>query len=344
MLTSSIVVPILNAARTLPVCLRALDRLCPAPDEVVLVDNGSTDGSLRLAQTFAGEPHPFRVRLLSSAPYSASIARNAGFKAATGDIVVFTDADCSPEPNWLGRLLECFDHHQIGAVAGRVVGHPGSTLPELFSTLYTLRLPKEASLHDRWTPIQGGFPTANLAVRRIVLERIQGFDERVAIYGEDYDLCVRLYADGWQLRYRPEAKVIHHHRTTLAGLLRQAFGFGLGHAYLIHTHLHRGMRIDLPRGSATWSRAPIPGWIDCASADKKCLAILACSLIVPALGWLVPAYWLLLALQARQRAVAEQLDASWIASVGLGALLIAKSGAMTAGRWVGSVRYGAFCL
>jgi GT2 family glycosyltransferase len=344
MLTSSVVVPILNAARTFPACLRALDNLRPSPDEVILVDNGSTDDSLLMAKTFASLSHSFRVQLLCAAPRGASTARNTGIKAAGGDIIVFTDADCSPAPDWLGRLLEPFDDHQIGAVAGRVVGDPGSTLPELFSTLYTLRLPKEPSLHDHWTPIQGGYPTANLAVRRTVLDRLEGFDESVAIYGEDYDLCARLYGAGSKLLYSPDAQVLHHHRTTLRGLLRQAYGFGLGQAYVIRRHLSSGMRIDLPRGSATWSHAPVAGWIDCASADKKCLAMLAGSLIVPVLGWLVPAYVFLLTLQAHRRALAEQVDASWFTSFGLGALLIAKSGAMTAGRWVGSIKYGALCL
>ena len=86
MLTSSVVVPILNAARTLPACLRALDRLRPAPDQVILVDNGSTDESLLLAKTFAGESHPFRVQLLCAAPRGASTARNTGIKAAGGEI------------------------------------------------------------------------------------------------------------------------------------------------------------------------------------------------------------------------------------------------------------------
>ncbi|CAI4032259.1 Glycosyltransferase [Nitrospira tepida] len=344
MLTSSVVVPILNAARTLPACLRALDNLRPSPGEVVLIDNGSTDESLLLAKTYEGESHPFRVQLLSAAPHSASIARNTGIKAASGDIILFTDADCSPAPDWLGRLLESFDDPKIGAVAGRVSGDPGSTLPELFSMLYTLRLPKEASLHDHWTPLQGGYPTANLAVRRTVLERLQGFDESVAIYGEDYDLCARLYAAGWRLLYRPEAQVIHHHRTTWRAILRQAYGFGLGQAYLIHKHVTRGLWVDLPQGSATWSRAPVAGWIDCASADKKCLAILAGSLIVPIVGWLVPAYLFWLARQAHQRAVTEPVEASWLTSFGLGVLLIAKSGAMTAGRLVGSVKYGTLCL
>lgn len=344
MLTSSVVVPILNAARTLPACLRALDNLRPSPGEVVLVDNGSTDESLLLAKTYAGESHPFRVQLLSAAPRSASIARNTGIKAAGGDIVVFTDADCSPASDWLGQLLESFDDPKIGAVAGRVVGEPGSTLPELFSTLYTLRLPKATSLHDRWTPIEGGYPTASLAVRRTVLDRLGGFDESVAIYGEDYDLCARLYAAGWRLLYRPEAQVIHHHRTTWQALLLQAYGFGLGHAYLIRKHLGNGLQIDLPHGSAIWRQAPVAGWIDCASADKKCLAILAGSLIVPIVGWLAPAYLLWLARQARQRAVAEAVEASWFTSLGLGVLLIAKSGAMTAGRLVGSVKYGTLCL
>jgi GT2 family glycosyltransferase len=344
MLTSSVVVPILNAARTLPECLRALDALHPSPSEIILVDNGSTDVSQALIQQFAREPHAYQVRLVRAMERGASAARNAGVRVARGDIIAFTDADCTPAPDWLGRLLAAFDDREVGAVAGRVVGNRGSTLLELFSTLYTLRLPKEPALHDKWTPLQGGYPTANLALRRCVLEALHGFDESVALYGEDYDLCARLYAEGWRLLYRPDAQVIHHHRTSLRSLLRQAYGFGLGHAYLIRKHLAQGLWMDLPQGSTTWSRAPVTGWIDCVSADKKCLVLLAVALNAPTFGWLPPAYLLLLAWQARGRAAAEQLNSSWLTSIGLGLLLIAKSGAMTAGRWVGSVKYGALCL
>ena len=107
--------------------------------------------------------------------------------------VAFTDADCSPQANWLSVLLEPFTDAHTGAVAGNIVGVFDRSLCELFSSLYTLQSPREANTFTSWTPWSGGFPTANLAGRRSLLETLQGFDEDVTIYGEDYDLCARLY-------------------------------------------------------------------------------------------------------------------------------------------------------
>lgn len=338
----SVVVPVLNAGRTLPQCLGALARLDPAPAEIILVDNGSTDESLHLARAFA-RGHA-GVRVLTEAQRGAAAARNAGIRAATGDAVAFTDADCAPAPNWLQHLREPFADPSVGGVAGRVLPAPARGTLELFSALYTLQLPDRPARHVRWTPRTGGFPTANLAVRRDLLAELGGFDASLVIYGEDYDLCARLYARGAAVAYTPEARVSHHHRTTLGAMLRQAFGFGRSHAFLLRRHARHGLWLELPRRTIEWPACPRPAWMDLASADKKLLAMLALALVVPPAAVLPPLYlaWLAVAASRRARQVGARVGVG--GALGLGGLLVLKSLAMTAGRWRGSLKYGAVCL
>ena len=201
MLTVSLVIPVLNAERTLVPCLNALGQLNPPPLEIILVDNGSTDGTFPLAKQF--QARVANCLILHAPKRGASAARNAGIHAARGDIVAFTDADCAPRPDWLEHVLQPFAEAGVGAVAGKIVGATSTSLLELFSALYTLQSSDVPTVHERWTPWAGGFPTANLAVRRLLLEQLGGFDEDVTIYGEDYDLCARLYEAGSRIAFTP---------------------------------------------------------------------------------------------------------------------------------------------
>lgn len=344
MLSVSIVVPIKNAERTLPVCLQALGRLNPAPMEILLIDNGSRDGSLALQEAFAKATRVSEVRALREPRPGAGTARNAGIRAARGDVIVMTDADCEPEAGWLSHLLEPLGDPQVGAVAGRVVAAPAASTVELFSALYTLRSSDQPARYDHWTPWEGGFPTANFAIRRDLAKKLRGFDEAVTIYGEDYDLCARLYKLGAVIAYVPAARVAHHHRTTLHGLLRQAFGFGRSHPYLLRRHAPGGLWIELPRRSFVVPRCPLPVWLDLASADKKVLAVMVLG------AWYGPALWLLaplafwLVMNTYQRARQDGTPVGGMSAIGLAGLLLLKSSAMTAGRWWGSVKYKALCL
>src|SRR5687768_9263299 len=90
----SVVVPAFNAARTLPACLDTLIRQeVGEPYEVIVVDDGSTDTTLAVAASY-GPP----VRVVRQPHRGPAAARNAGIRAASGEIVLFTDADCEPAP------------------------------------------------------------------------------------------------------------------------------------------------------------------------------------------------------------------------------------------------------
>jgi GT2 family glycosyltransferase len=337
----SLVVPVRDAARTLPRTLPALAALTPAPEQIVLVDNGSTDDTGGCLEAFATNRRD--VLVLHEPRTGASVARNTGARAATGDVVAFTDADCCPHRDWLAALNAPLADATVGAVAGRLTSTPPAGVVETFSSLFTLQAPAMPSRHTRWTPWAGGFPTANLAVRRELLSRLGGFDESVAIYGEDYDLCARLYATGAAIAYAPDAVVEHQQRVALGPMLRQAFGFGRSHAWLMRRHV-RGLWLDLPRGSLVRERFPLPIWIDAASPDKKAAVLLALGLLWSPLFALALLYggWLWRDMAARTRA--RGLAVSRLARWGLVGCLLAKAAAMTGGRWWGSLRYGRACL
>ena len=343
MLGVSIVVPVLNAARTLPECLAALDRLDPQPLEIILVDNGSTDGSLQLLRQFSRERTVGSTYMIEERQRGPSAARNAGVRIAKGEVIAFTDADCAPKPDWLHHLTKPFADSAVGATAGGIVPAPTTSTVELVSALYTLRSPDRPVYRKQWSPWEGGYPTANLAVRRALLEKLGGFDESM-MTAEDQDLCARLYAQGLILAFTPDASVSHYHRSTVGGLVRQAFGFGRGHADLLRRHTSGGLWLSLPRRPVTWGTCPVRAWVDLASADKKVLAILGLGAWHSPLFLLLPIYGFWLAGHVNRRAKDLAVPVSLTATLSLVGLLVLKSAAMTLGRWRGSLRYGVLCF
>ena len=340
----SIVVPARDAARTLPRTLAALAALQPPADEIVLVDNASSDDTPARLEAFAAAAGSARVIVPREPRRGASAARNTGARAATGEVLAFTDADCCPRADWLGRLCAPLADGSVGAVAGRLSSTPPRGAVEAFSSLFTLQSPGAPARHTRWTPWAGGFPTANLAVRRGLFGRLGGFDESVAIYGEDYDLCARIYAVGAAIAYTPEAVVEHQHRVALRAMARQAFGFGRSHAWLMRRHVARGLWLDLPRRSFVREGFPLPIWIDAGSPDKKVAALVALALAWPPAAVLLPLYAAWLWRDVTRRGRARGLALSWLERGELIGCLLGKAAALTGGRWWGSLRYGRACL
>jgi GT2 family glycosyltransferase len=340
----SVVVPVRNGARTLPGTLPALAALEPPPDEIVLVDNASSDDTLERLEAFAAASTRAKVLVVGEARRGASVARNTGARAATGDVLAFTDADCCPRPDWLVELLAPLADPTIGAVAGGLASTPPRSAVEAFSSLFTLQSPGPRTRHARWTPWAGGFPTANLAVRRDLFARLGGFDESVAIYGEDYDLCARLYAAGAAIEYVPAAVVEHQHRVALRPMLRQAFGFGRSHAWLMRRHVRRGLWLDLPRRALVREDFPLPVWIDAGSPDKKAAVLVALGIAWAPFLLLLPLYGVWLWRDVTRRVQARGLSLSGAERWELVGCLLAKAAALTGGRWWGSLRYRRACL
>lgn len=93
--------------------------------------------------------------------------------------------------------------------------------------------PKDGFAHYR-----SYFATATAAFRKEALVAVNGFDLRCKT-GEDVDLSIRLADAGYELWFEPTARIVHHHRRTLPGLLKQWFGYGFGHGLLFRKHSHK---------------------------------------------------------------------------------------------------------
>ena len=212
---TSVVVPVRNAEATITECVRSLLELRgdPAP-ELVVVDNGSTDGTREALRAFGD-----RIVVLHEARRGAAAARNAGISASRGELIAFTDADCIVEPDWLAELASALDDPRVGVAGGTILATRDANQVELFGE----------SVHDHRSAIDVYRPpyaiTMSWASPRRVLEQVGGFDEGF-LRCQDVDLSFRIVQAGYRLAFVPGAVVRHHNESTLGGLFREGFTHG----------------------------------------------------------------------------------------------------------------------
>lgn len=218
--TVSVVVPVLDDATRLRACLDALAEQVGAPPfEVVVVDNGSTDGTAQVARE-----HPLRPVVVHEPRRGSYAARNAGLAAAGGALLAFTDADCVPAPDWVAEGVRALAAHPV--VGGDVVARR-SPCPSVWE-----RYDRAVYLRQRDLVEQQGFAaTADLWVRREVVEQVGRFDPALTSSG-DLEWGRRAAARGYRAAFAPAVQVGHAPRTTAAQTWRLHRRLGAGWAVL----------------------------------------------------------------------------------------------------------------
>ena len=217
----SVVVCTYNGRRTIRECLEGLRRIEYPDYEVIVVDDGSTDGTA----TIVGE---YPVRLIRAQHRGLSNARNTGLAAATGDIVAYIDDDAYPDPHWLTYLAAAFLRTPHAGVGGPNIPPPGDgRIAECVAN--APGNPVHVLLSDREAE---HIPGCNMAFRKTCLEAIGGFDPQFRTAGDDVDVCWRLQRLGWTLGYHPAAMVWHHCRNSVRAYWRQQVGYGRAEALL----------------------------------------------------------------------------------------------------------------
>jgi cellulose synthase/poly-beta-1,6-N-acetylglucosamine synthase-like glycosyltransferase len=338
----SVVIPFHNSELTLHHCLKGVFPQNFQFFEVILVNNNSKDGSALIAKQFVQE-HQGRCSYFVEPEQGPSPARNTGARSARGEIIAFTDSDCIPDEHWLRYISQAFDKPSIGAVAGKIIGSRSANSVETFHALFTLKGEKEEKIYESFSLNAGGFATANFAIRKDLFEKLGGFDESRS-FGEDHDLCARIYESGHCIKYIPSGIVYHLHRSDVISTCKQAFHFGESHPFLLSKHFKRYLLIELGGISLRATRLPVRAWINLSSADKKVLGILVLFFLYPPFLVLMPAYFCLLFYRTGVMAKSESVDLSVKTRLVIPLLLIAKSAFMTAGRLWGSFKYRVFCL
>src|SRR5947207_12145326 len=248
----SVIVPVLDAAKHLPQQLEALaDQDYAGRWEVVVADNGSTDGSVELAEEWLGELPGGRL-VRAGGARSASRARNAGAAEARGDFLAFCDADDVARSDWLTELAAAAPQGDIvaGAVDSDVLSTPLArswhAVPPRQRALEGLRFLVHAS-------------GTNTGVWADVFERLGGFDERMPA-GEDVEFSWRAQLASCRLVVAERAVVHERLRADVGSLVRQHYRYGQAGSDLYRRFHRAGMpHSALSESLRTWS------WLACAA-------------------------------------------------------------------------------
>jgi glycosyltransferase involved in cell wall biosynthesis len=217
----SVVVCCYNAAATLDECLKSLGRLGYPNYEVLVIDDGSTDGTHAIAGKHA-------IRCIRVPNGGLSKARNLGIDAARGDIVAFIDSDAYADPDWLFYLVCALEENDASAVGGPNLSPPqdgftAQCVDQSPGNPTCVLVDNERAEH---------IPGCNMAFRKEAFEVVGLFDAQHRAAGDDVDLCWRLLAADRKIVYHPSAVVWHHRRPTVRGYLRQQKGYGYAEAHL----------------------------------------------------------------------------------------------------------------
>jgi glycosyltransferase involved in cell wall biosynthesis len=220
----------LNGEACLERCLASLaEQADPgAGVEVLLVDNGSTDGSPDIARRFDG-----KVRLLREPVRGAYRARNHGVAGARGDIVAFTDSDCVPERSWIRNIVATFGDPRLAVLCGKRL--PGGASSLLSDVLDYENAKADFVFGSEDAALYHGY-CCNMAVRRSVLAELGPFAERPR--GSDTLFVQRVVAERslGSVRYAADVVVTHLEMDGLATYFRKVFLYGH------HRRRHRDRR------------------------------------------------------------------------------------------------------
>jgi glycosyltransferase involved in cell wall biosynthesis len=255
----SVVIPTKDRAEALARTLDALEaqRVEGTELEVIVIDNGSSDGTVeQVRRRTCNSPVP--IRLLEQPGGGPAAARNAGARAATGEVLLFLGDDTEPADEWLLRAhidLHAARPEPTYGVLGRITWTPRKPVTPFMRWL------ENGGPQFHYTALDPGpvdassyFYSSHASIKRGIFEQVGGFDIRFPTAAvEDTELGVRLADAGLELDYHPELLVFHDHPTTPAQSLRRSVAVGRSAALynrLRPDRPHPG--VQAPRGLA-WS-------------------------------------------------------------------------------------------
>jgi cellulose synthase/poly-beta-1,6-N-acetylglucosamine synthase-like glycosyltransferase len=267
-LSISVVIPAYNASGTLPECMEALNsQTVPRMRyEVILVDDGSTDETGDIAAAHGAQ-------VLVQPNSGPAVARNRGIAAARGAIVLFTDADCAPAPDWIEEMSAPFVDPEITGVKGVYRTRQKNLTARFIQIEYEDRYD-----HTARSTYVDFIDTYAAAYRRDVLLASGGFDVHFPFASvEDQELSFRLAEAGHKMVFNPRAVVYHRHPESWSRYARRKYKIGYWKTLVLRSH-----------PSKAWSDTHTPWHL------KLQMVLAALSAPVALLSWVArPFLWLL---------------------------------------------------
>ncbi|HUW96642.1 MAG TPA: glycosyltransferase [Anaerolineae bacterium] len=229
----SIVVPARNAARTIGGCLQSLLEQSVSREryEVIVVDDGSTDETRQMVERSG-------ATLMAQAQQGPAAARNKGVSVSKGDIVLFTDADCVPEANWVQEMIRAFEDGEIAGAKGVYRTRQTGIIPRFVQCEYEERY--ELMAKQRWIDF---IDTYSAGYRREIFVAEGGFDTRYPSASvEDQEFSFRLAERGHKMVFNPRAVVYHQHPETLTAYFKRKFNIGYWKVMVLRRHPGKAVR------------------------------------------------------------------------------------------------------
>jgi GT2 family glycosyltransferase len=221
---ASIVIPTFNRKQRLGRVLSALSVQTAAPSsfEVVVVDDGSSDGT---ADWLQSQSFPFALRVVRQANAGPARARNTGIDAAERPLLLFIDDDVVPSPELVGEHLRCHEREQDVVVIGPLGTLPHYAQPWVAWEQERIDRQYRDMENGVWEPTFRQFWTGNASVARAHVRAVGGFDNDF-LRGEDVELGSRLHLRGLKFRFNPAAKTLHYAERSLESWVKAHGSYG----------------------------------------------------------------------------------------------------------------------
>ncbi|MCU1250060.1 MAG: glycosyl transferase [Edaphobacter sp.] len=231
--SASIIIPTFNGASRIGNCLDSLVKQTAGRNvEIVVVDDGSTDNTANVVRGYSF------VRLISQANAGPAFARNRGALEAQGKILLFTDDDCVPMPDWLEAMLGPFQDPDVVGAKGVYRTHQKSLAARFVQIEYEdkYRLMAGLSGIDFIDTYSAGF-------RRDRFLEMTGYDTSFPVAcAEDIELSYRMSARGWKMKFVPAAIVYHTHPDTLSRYLKKKYKFAFWRMLAVRKNPSKGVK------------------------------------------------------------------------------------------------------
>lgn len=217
-MNASVIIPNYNGERllteNLPFVIKGMNNPANGICEIIVVDDGSWDGSVRLIK----EKFPLVKLIKHTKNRGFSAAVNTGARASKGDLLVLLNSDVIPNPDFLTVIKERFQNPQVFAVSMHEKGY-GWANAEFIKGYISLIKAEEVNKLHRSFYVSGG----SGVFRRSFWMSLGGMDEKLfsPFYWEDVDICYRAAKRGYQILWDPESLVIHKHESTISKLSKK---------------------------------------------------------------------------------------------------------------------------
>jgi len=229
----SIIIPTFNGASRIGNCLDALLCQTVEPDtEILVINDGSTDGTAEVVARYSG------VRLITQSNAGPAAARNRGALEARGTVILFTDDDCVPTPEWLAAMIEPFKDPGVVGAKGIYRTRQRSLAARFVQIEYEDKYRRMSDL-----PQIDFIDTYSAGFRRDRFLEMNGFDTSFPVAcAEDVELSYRMSARGWTMRFVPAAIVYHTHPDTLWRYFNKKYKFAFWRVLAVRKNPNKAMK------------------------------------------------------------------------------------------------------